>query len=117
MFTKSAVLKFVCLGLSVILTNCQIPVFVESRPPPPAFVALPPPSLYGPQVPIVSASVKSPPVVVAPAPAPAPAPVPLPPVTRARIGVKTVVRPPPPTPIRQQPVPIIEQHELVITFS
>ncbi|CAG2183450.1 unnamed protein product, partial [Oppiella nova] len=57
-----------------------------------------------------AASVKSPPIVAAVKS------VPLPPVTRARIGVKTVFRPPPPAPIVQQVVqqPLhIEQHELV----
>jgi hypothetical protein len=116
MFNKSAILKFLCLSLSVILTKSQVPFFIESRPPPSAIVAFPRPSfpLYGPQVPLVSASVKSPPVVV---PAPAPAPVPLPPVTRARIGVKTIVRPPPPAPIKvplPAPAPYIEQQEVVI---
>ncbi len=109
-----------CLSLSVILNQfapcfSHAPVFIESRPPRPTFVALPPPSLplYGPQVPIVSASVKSP-AVIAP---PAPVSVPLPPVTRARIGVKTVIRPPPQ--LLQEPVsvPVFEQQEVVINID
>jgi hypothetical protein len=120
MFDKSAILKFLCLSLSVILAKSQVPYFVESRPPPPAVVAFPNPSfpLYGPQVPFVSASVKSPPVVVQPAPVPVA--VPLPPVTRARIGVKTIVRPPPPAAVKlpppaPAPAPYFEQQEVVIT--
>jgi hypothetical protein len=64
-------------------------------------------------VPIVSASVKSP-AVIAP---PAPVSVPLPPVTRARIGVKTVIRPPPQ--LLQEPVsvPVFEQQEVVINID
>ena len=113
MYSKSIFLRLLCLSLSAIVSQGYRPFrahnglqFLESAPP-----ALP---FYGPQVPFVAASVKSPPVVASIKSPPfvsVPAPV------RARIGVKTVVRPPPPqpapVPIVQQPVPIIEQHELV----
>ncbi|CAG2101265.1 unnamed protein product [Medioppia subpectinata] len=117
MLSQSVIIRLFCLSFSAIAANAHLPyepVLIESRPPP-----LP---IYGPQIPIVAASVKSPPVVAA---VKAPLPhvhVPLPPVHRARIGVKTVFRPPPPAPqvVQQvaqpyvQPVSFnIEQHELV----
>ena len=108
MNSKSVFIRVLCLTLSVVVGRPQFPVFLESRPPP----SLP---IYGPQIPYVSASVKSPPVIAAIKTNPHIA-VPAPPV-RARIGVKTVVRPQPQPIIVQQPVVqqplVIEQHELV----
>ena len=111
MNSKSVIIRVLCLTLSAIAVNTEVPYYTrfDSQQP---IARLP---IYGPQIPIVAASVKSPPVVAS-----IKSPqvvVPQPPV-RARIGVKTVVRQPPPAPIAvpisQQPVPIIEQHELVI---
>lgn len=107
MSSQSVLLRFLCLSLSALAANSHLPI-----------AALP---FYGPQVPYVAASVKSPPVVAS---VKAPIHAPLPPV-RAKIGVKTVVRPnpapivvPPPSQVViQQPVPVIEQHELVMDLT
>ena len=108
MNSHSVLLRLLCLSLSALVANSHLP-YPASLP------------FYGPQVPFVAASVKSPPVIAS---VKSPVIAPLPPV-RARIGVKTVVRPnpapihvPAPNPvIVQQPVPIIEQHELVNVYG
>lgn len=100
-YTKSAFLLCVCLCVDVI--KCQVPLFIESRPPPPAIISVGPPLASLALAPSIPQPTKSIPVApVAPV-------VPVAPVTKGRLAVKTVVRPP--------PAQVIEQQEIVrITF-